>query len=646
MKKRKLLFAFLGILSIGLLGILGSYAWYSFANNGLGITSITTNGITFSYKEGSNALSLNDAMPMPDDYGKYQEDYFEFEINSKTPAGIKIPYYITARKSANSSDIDDAIKIGLTKVIYNENDIYDTRVRSGMFTLEECENDIAQYGSSSDTCVKIYSAGEAIPDSYTFHAVVGSFTLDECQEQIANAPDDVSATCVEKDGAYAIEYTRGQFDSLEQCQSETGPSGTCIVLSTSSDVFEEDMYAVEYYGGLGYDSLEECEEEQGPNKCELAYRAGTVGEEEEIKIVNYSDLSQYEHKTIDLSKYTEKLLYRSRVPENTNYKETYRIRMWIDENTDFTQAKYNNANFGLTINVYSDGKIKSTLAPGLYDDNNNLLASWDDLVNMYDLNVEYDNSNSWKSTLIAPPIDESIPKNYMFGHVIQNNPELANGSKLIIGEVESIGDYAFAETNLKEVIIPETVQSIGYRAFYNNPNLTSVTFEDDSELEEIGEEAFRDTGIYSINVPKTVQSIGYRAFYGITDLQYAGNAADGGDNWGARFRNAYFENNIIYEDATKTKIIGYYGEITSIVIPNTVTQIAEEAFYGCESLISVTLEENSQLATIGNDAFNGTNWYNHEYYKNCGEYNDSSCATDVYLNGILLVNIRCYNCLS
>lgn len=45
--------------------------------------------------------------------------------------------------------------------------------------------------------------------------------------------------------------------------------------------------------------------------------------------------------------------------------------------------------------------------------------------------------------------------------------------------------------------------------------------------------------------------------------------------------------------------------LQSIVIPASVTEIGEEAFYGCTDLTSVTFESNTTLLFIGNNAFSG-----------------------------------------
>ena len=47
----------------------------------------------------------------------------------------------------------------------------------------------------------------------------------------------------------------------------------------------------------------------------------------------------------------------------------------------------------------------------------------------------------------------------------------------------------------------------------------------------------------------------------------------------------------------------FYSDLTSIVIPPSVTTIGAGAFWGCSSLSSVTFAEGSQLSVIMNDAF-------------------------------------------
>ena len=70
----------------------------------------------------------------------------------------------------------------------------------------------------------------------------------------------------------------------------------------------------------------------------------------------------------------------------------------------------------------------------------------------------------------------------------------------------------------KNTIIPNSVTSIGDRAFYCSTGLTSITIP--NSVTEIGEWAFlRCTGLKSITIPNSVTSIGKSAFRGCTNLK-------------------------------------------------------------------------------------------------------------------------------
>ncbi len=86
------------------------------------------------------------------------------------------------------------------------------------------------------------------------------------------------------------------------------------------------------------------------------YLTEVNGTEQELLLSKYSELDVSDK--VDSSKFDERILYEATVPANTaNYEKTFRLRMWVDENTDFSDGSMNDKTFTLTVNVYADGKV-------------------------------------------------------------------------------------------------------------------------------------------------------------------------------------------------------------------------------------------------------------------------------------------------
>ena len=92
------------------------------------------------------------------------------------------------------------------------------------------------------------------------------------------------------------------------------------------------------------------------NSAVKVYLTEVNGTEQELLLSKYSELSQTDK--VDISKYDERILYEATVPANTaNYEKNFKLRMWVDENTDFSDGSMNDKTFTLTVNVYADGKV-------------------------------------------------------------------------------------------------------------------------------------------------------------------------------------------------------------------------------------------------------------------------------------------------
>ena len=77
-----------------------------------------------------------------------------------------------------------------------------------------------------------------------------------------------------------------------------------------------------------------------------------------------------------------------------------------------------------------------------------------------------------------------------------------------------MGDRWFEESNIKQVIIPNSVKGLGDWAFANCEQLREVVFERDSRLESIGDSCFINCRLASVVIPKSVRDIRGGAFYG------------------------------------------------------------------------------------------------------------------------------------
>ena len=198
----------------------------------------------------------------------------------------------------------------------------------------------------------------------------------------------------------------------------------------------------------------------------------------------------------------------------------------------------------------------------------------------------------------------------------------------------SIGEAAFATTKITAVTIPASVTSIEKYAFSGCSQLSSLTFADGSQLETIKDEAFKNTAIEgvltlpasltsigwaafgatkitAVNFPASVTTIGQQAFDGCSNLATL-NFADGSQletiGIKAFIRTALSGNLDNLPASLKSIGVKAFSElaITAVTIPASVTTIEDEAFLLCNGLATLTFADNSQLKTIGNNAFKGT----------------------------------------
>ena len=143
-------------------------------------------------------------------------------------------------------------------------------------------------------------------------------------------------------------------------------------------------------------------------------------------------------------------------------------------------------------------------------------------------------------------------------------------SVTITGLTPYISKYAFAESQVEEVIIPSSVLTIQERAFFNCAQLKSVSCKGDMKITSIEDSAFYGcSSLVQFNFPGTLLTIGKESFAnsGVSTVSFGGG----------------------------------------------LKEIGESAFYKCENLTHIQLPE--QLESVGDYAFAeaGLTWvaFNH-----------------------------------
>ncbi len=149
------------------------------------------------------------------------------------------------------------------------------------------------------------------------------------------------------------------------------------------------------------------------------------------------------------------------------------------------------------------------------------------------------------------------------------------------GVLTKIGQYAFHHTNITELVIPESVATIGEAAFTWCSKLESVVLPDN--LSVLPAAMFSSCqSLVSVNLPKGMTALGGAAFSGCSSLSV---------------------DIIIPEGFTKIENGTFSGcsSLKNISLPSTLKEIGDYAFNGCSSLESIVLPEG--LLKINDEAF-------------------------------------------
>lgn len=199
-----------------------------------------------------------------------------------------------------------------------------------------------------------------------------------------------------------------------------------------------------------------------------------------------------------------------------------------------------------------------------------------------------------KTVTVYKPVAVNLPKtvtslaNYAFRDIQISSLTLPDG-------LTTIGDSAFYNSFItnecaKTVTIPYTVTTIGRSAFEGDICLTKIEITDTeqfpSKLTTVGDYAFKGSGITSFSFPASVTTTG-KSYYNLFENCYS-------------LKKVEFAEGIKLTEINK-QLFTNCTVLETVIIPEGIKQIGENAFDGCSSLETIDLPDS--LEYIGRLAF-------------------------------------------
>lgn len=162
------------------------------------------------------------------------------------------------------------------------------------------------------------------------------------------------------------------------------------------------------------------------------------------------------------------------------------------------------------------------------------------------------------------------------------------GTTTICNKAFHQGALATSSIPIQNIIIPNTVRSIGESAFLGCRSLRQISIP--NSVAYIGSYAFTCcSALEQINIPKSITSIGDCAFSNCTKLTLISESS--------RF---YTQEGFLIDEQEK-RILAYTGKDNSIRIPDSIKSIGRRAFSDCNSLQQITI--SNSVKNIEKEAF-------------------------------------------
>lgn len=204
--------------------------------------------------------------------------------------------------------------------------------------------------------------------------------------------------------------------------------------------------------------------------------------------------------------------------------------------------------------------------------------------------------------------------------------------------VKTIGVSAFENCEkLKKINLPKGIKYINSRAFYNCEKLDNVTIP--GSLQYIGESAFKNCKLTNLTIQNGVKKLA-GAFIGC-ELKSL-KLPDSVIQIDSAFAFSGLREIILPKHLTAIGNETFYGcyELSKITLSDSITSIGVEAFSSCEKLKQISLPE--KIEKIGEEAFIGTKLKTITIPKNVKVIGEKAFGYDNYCKKMKNITIKGY----
>ncbi|MDO4194417.1 MAG: leucine-rich repeat protein, partial [Erysipelotrichaceae bacterium] len=400
------------------------------------------------------------------------------------------------------------------------------------------------------------------------------------------------------------------FNNMVMPVSAEGEDVPEITEEPAAEVVQEE-YSEEETPEETESIIAEQEEELSP-EAEFIPEEETVEDPEEVEVLPEEEPLTTEEPSESAAEFYVDETTEEREPEQDNTEEgtvlfageTDPSQFTTVDNADGTVSiKYNGTDSAVVIPSEINGKAVTAIADYAFNGNSTIISveipgsvksigrqafendSKLETVTLHEglttiANMAFSSCTSLKNITLPDTLTT------MDGSVFRECTSLENIS--LPAGLKEIGQSSFMDcTSLKRIVIPSGVTQISMFLFYGCTGLTEVSIPD--SVISIGQDAFKNcSSLAKINIPSSVKSIS--GFSGCTSLKTAGPVGSG--------KNIEIEYTDTISDMYMTSYLFKY--LTEITIGNNVKTIAQNAFKRCP-LTTIVIPDS--VTTIGNQAF-------------------------------------------